>query len=379
MEFSWTPKQEDYRRRVIAALEELLPADWDEKYVPQSYASDAQSAFSRQFCPALAEKGLLVPHWPKEFGGEDGEDWEHFILGEEMKAAGEPRGPQYMNVNWIGATLMRYGSEEQRAQHLRGISSGTTVWCQGFSEPGAGTDLAALRTRAERDGDHYIINGSKIWTSYARCADWCFLLARTGAARKAISIFLIPMNTSGITVTSFPGLIKDGHLNEVFFTDVKVPTSARVGEEGAAWEIITYALSYERVGVPRYHVGLDALNLAMEQIKREGRHDESVVRARAGMIAAKFEAARVLTYLVVDQRVKRLPSSTDANVSRIAALEAVNELMEFLVQFVPDCLAGGNPLLEDYYRINIPAGITGGTNEIQLDLIAQRGLGLPRG
>ncbi|MHA3791153.1 acyl-CoA dehydrogenase family protein [Sphingomonas sp. YL-JM2C] len=379
MEFGWTTEQQQYRARVRAALDELLPADWDETYVPESYASDLQIEFSREFCAKLAERGLLVPHWPVEYGGCGQPDWDHFILGEEMKAAGEPRGPQYMNVNWIGPTLMRYGTEAQKAQHVKGIASGKVIWCQGFSEPNAGTDLAALRTRAERVGDHYVINGSKIWTSYARKADWCFLLARTGPSRKDISIFLLPMDSPGISVTSFPGLIKPGHLNEVFFTDVEVPAENRVGEEGQAWEIITHALSYERVGVPRYHVGLEALKLAIEQLKAEGRYDDPIIRSRAGMIAAKFEGARMLTYLVVDQRVKRMPPSTDANLSRIWSLEAVAELMNFLVEFVPDCLAGGDKLLEDYYRINVPAGVTGGTNEIQLDLVAQRGLGLPRG
>src|SRR5581483_5327894 len=215
MEFGWTREQEDYRKRIRAALDELLPPDWYSKYVPQSYASDDQIAFSREFCPGLAERGLLVRHWPEEYGGGNGEAWEQFILAEEMKAAGEPRGPQYMNVNWIGPALMRYGTPEQKAQHLPGIAGGTTIWCQGFSEPGAGTDLAALRTKAERVGDHYVINGSKIWTSYARKADWCFLLARTGQGRKEISVFLIRMDTPGVSVTSFPGLAKFGHLNEV--------------------------------------------------------------------------------------------------------------------------------------------------------------------
>lgn len=378
MEFGWTPAQEEYRRRLRTALAELLPPDWDQVYVPQSYASDAQVEFSRTFCAQLARRGLLVPHWPKEYGGNDGSDWEHFILSEEMKAAGEPRGPQYMNVNWIGPTLMRFGTEVQRKEHLLRIASGTVIWCQGFSEPGAGTDLAALKTRAERRADHYVINGSKIWTSYARKADWCFLLARTGSRRKEISVFLVPMSTAGISVTSFPGLIKDGHLNEVFLTDVEVPIGARLGEEGAAWKIITYALSYERVGVSRYYAGLKALDRAMQQLKRNNRCDNSVMQYRAAVIASKLEAARLLTYRVVDQRVKRQSDDFTANLCRIAALEAVQDLMDFLVEYVPDCLAGGDPLLEDYYRINIPAGVTGGTNELQLDLVAWRALGLPR-
>jgi alkylation response protein AidB-like acyl-CoA dehydrogenase len=377
MDFGWTEEQIGYRKRVRTALAELLPPDWERVYVPQSYASDAQIEFSRTFCAELAKRGLLVPHWPKQYGGNDADDWQQFILAEEMKAAGEPRGPQYMNVNWIGPTIMRFGNDEQRREHLLGIASGRVIWCQGFSEPGAGTDLAALKTRAENRGDHYVLNGSKIWTSYARKADWCFLLARTGAGRKEISAFLIPMKTPGITVVSFPGLIKDGHLNEVFLSDVTIPLAARLGDEGAAWKIITYALTYERVGVPRYHAGLEALDRAVERLKEEKRFDDAVMQSRAGLIVSKFEAARLLTYRVVDQRVQRIPDGSEANVSRIAALEAVEDLMDFLIQYVPDCLTGGDALLEDYYRINIPAGITGGTNELQLDLVARRGLGMP--
>jgi alkylation response protein AidB-like acyl-CoA dehydrogenase len=379
MEFGWTTEQEDYRRRIREALDELLPDDWDERYVPQSYASDLQVEFSREFCAGLAERGLLVPHWPKEYGGSESSDWAHFILGEEMKAAGEPRGAQYMNVNWIGPTLMKYGTAPQKDLHVKGIASGRVIWCQGFSEPDAGTDLPALRTRAERDGDHYVINGSKIWTSYARRADWCFLLVRTGPSRKDLTILLVPMDSPGISVTSYPGVIKFGHLNEVYFTDVRVPVGNRVGEEGQAWEIVSHALAYERVGVPRYHTGLDALDLAVEQLKREGRWTgDPIVRAKAGRLVSQFEAARMLTYLVVDQRVKRMPPSADANLSRVVALHAVKDLMDFIAEYVPDCLAGGDVLLEDYYRINIPAGVTGGTNEIQLDLVANRGLSLPR-
>jgi alkylation response protein AidB-like acyl-CoA dehydrogenase len=377
MEFGWTAEQVKYRERVRAALAELLPSDWDEVYVPQSYASDAQIEFSRIFCPELAKRGLLVPHWPKQYGGNDAEDWQHFILGEEMKAAGEPRGPQYMNVNWIGPTIMRFGTEEQRREHLLGISSGKVIWCQGFSEPGAGTDLAALKTRAELRGDHYILNGSKIWTSYARKADWCFLLARAGSGRKEISAFLIPMKTPGISVVPFPGLIKDGHLNEVFLSDVEVPMIRRLGEEGEAWKIVTHALTYERVGVPRYHAGLEALDRAIAYLRKENRLDDPTMQARAGLIASKFEAARLLTYRVVDQRVHKIPHTYEANLSRVTALEAVEDLMDFLMQYTPDCLTGGDALLEDYYRINIPAGITGGTNELQLDLVARRGLGMP--
>src|SRR5690606_18192991 len=212
---------EKYRKKIREFLDRELPDNWSEDYA-HGVGSVTQIDFSREFCPKLAAEGLLLPQWPKEWGGQDGEPWEQFILAEEMKFVGEPRGPQYMNVNWLGPTLMKYGTPEQQAEHLPRVAAGTVVWCQGYSEPGAGTDLAALQTKAERLGDAYVINGSKIWTSYAGKADWCFLLARTGAGRKDISIFLVPMTSPGVTVVPMPGLVEDGHLHEVFFTDVQV-------------------------------------------------------------------------------------------------------------------------------------------------------------
>jgi alkylation response protein AidB-like acyl-CoA dehydrogenase len=379
MEFAWTAEQQAYRSHVKGALEDLLPDDWDSHYAPQGYGSADQINFSREFCPKLAERGLLVRHWPEQWGGESADPWEQFILAEEMKWRGEPRGPQYMNVNWLGPVLMKYGTPEQQNEHLGRIRRGEVIWCQGYSEPGAGTDLAALQTRAEPKGNGYVVNGQKIWTSYSRLADFCFLLARTGSARKDISIFLVPMNTPGIEVKPFPGLVGEGHLNEVFFTDVEVPGSARVGEEGKAWDIITYALSFERVGIPRYHVGKKLLDKAIAQLTREGRGDDPIIKARVGRIVAKFEAARLLTYVVVDQRAKGGGPSVEANISRITASEACTDLTNFLMEYVPDCLTTGDPVLREFHRGNIAATIAAGTYELQLNLIARGALDLPRG
>ena len=378
MEFAWPEAHQKYRAEVRAAIEELLPSDWRETTGLHGMGSAAQIDYSRGFCAELARRGLLLPHWPSEYGGRDASQWEQFILAEEMKLAGEPRGPQYMNVNWLGPTLMKYGTEAQKAEHLPRIAAGSVIWCQTYSEPGAGTDLAALKTRAERVGDHYLINGSKIWTSYSRKADWTFLLARTGPERKAISIFLVPMSTPGIEVVPFPGLVPDGHLNEVFLTDVKVPVENRVGEEGHAWEIITYALSFERVGIPRYRLGMSVLDQLMAKLEREGRAGDPIIRARAGRIAAKFQAAMLLTYAVVDERERRAPPSVVGNTSRVGAAEAVLDLMDFIAEASPDSLHE-NDDIGDFHRGNISASIAAGTYEIQLNLIAQQALNLPRG
>ncbi len=377
VDFKWSQEQLDYRERVQKFIADELPEDWFENYV-HGVGSTKQIDFSRIFCGKLAEADLLLPHWPSEYGGKDGEPWEQFILAEEMKYNSEPRGPQYMNVNWLGPVLMKFGTEEQKAQHLPPIAAGNIVWCQGYSEPNAGTDLAALQTKAVRDGDKYIINGSKIWTSYAGKADWCFLLARTAPERKSISIFMLPMSSPGITVVPMPGLVENGHLHEVFFTDVEVPVSARIGEEGRAWDIITYALSYERVGIPRYHVGRKVLDHAVAKIKAERRFDDPRIKAAAAKIIAKYEAARLLTYKVVDERAKKRMPSVTANIARLAAAEPTVDLLYFVMEYCPDALTGGDPYLQTFIRGNLSSSIAAGAYEVQLNLIAQRALELPR-
>lgn len=375
MEFGWSEAQLAYRQRVRDAISELLPPDWGKTTGKGGMGSAEQIAYSKVFCPQLAERGLLTPHWPSEYGGRNGDAWEQFILAEEMKIAGEPRGPQYMNVNWLGPTLMKYGTAEQQREHLGRIAAGEVVWCQGYSEPGAGTDLAALRTRAERRDDVYVVNGSKLWTSYSRMADWCFLLVRTGPARKEISILLVPMTTPGITVNPIPGLVEEGHLNEVFFTDVEVPVANRIGEEGLAWEIITYALSFERVGIPRYRLGMAVLDRAMERLATEGRAADPVLRVRAGQIAAKLHVGMLMTYAVVDERARKMPPSVRANESRLAAAEAVLDLLDFIAQYLPDCILEQDDIGK-FYRGNISSTIAAGAYEVQLNLVAQQALGM---
>src|SRR5215470_1137026 len=177
MDFEWDLQQQEFRSRVRAFLAAHLPSDWES--LAHGPGSESQSAFSKKFCARLAEAGLLVPHWPQRWGGRDADPWTAFILAEEMWEAGEPRGGQYMNVNWIGPTLMKFGSPEQQERYIPPMARGETIWCQGFSEPEAGSDLASLRTRAEKQGGGYRINGSKIWTSYVAGAEFCILLART--------------------------------------------------------------------------------------------------------------------------------------------------------------------------------------------------------
>lgn len=382
MDFTWTEEDAAYRRRIRDFLSRELPADWAD-IARHGPGSPEQTAFSLEFCPKLAAEGLLIPHWPEAWGGAARPAWEHFILGEEMWRAGEPRGAQYMNVNWIGPVLMKYGSPAQQAQYIPPMAEGRAIWCQGFSEPNAGSDLASLRTRAIRDGGDYVINGQKIWTSYAGLADTCFLLAQTGGAaggRSGIAIFLVPMDTPGIEVRAIPSLIGHGDIHEVFFTDVRVPESARLGEEGEGWSIISYALAHERVGIPRYEMGTATLDAMVAELQTRGAFSDSIVRARAAAAGTACEAARLLVYRVVDGRARGVPPGNEANLARVAVIAAEQAVADFGMDFLPDCFSGADhQAMLSHHERAIVTGIAAGAAEIQLNMIARRHLNLPKG
>jgi alkylation response protein AidB-like acyl-CoA dehydrogenase len=375
MDFGWSAEQEQFRSKVRAFLKDNLPADWETQ--AEGPGSHTQTAFSRVFCGKLAEAGLLIPHWPKHWGGREADPWTAFILAEEMWMAGEPRGGQYMNVNWIGPTLMRYGSPEQQARYIPPMARGEVIWCQGFSEPEAGSDLASLRTKADKDGDTYVINGQKIWTSYAGDAETCFLLARTSPGKSGISIFLLPMDTPGITVRQIPSVIGEGDIHEVFFDNVTLPETALLGQEGQAWEISRYSLQLERVGIPRFALASRMLHRAVGYLKKAGRFEGDVV-TQAARANALCEGARLYNYSIIDQRAHNLPTGPEASAARYCTVMAERAVGEFVVEQCPDALAGGDPMLLAHHQRAIVAGIASGAAEIQLNIIATEFLQLPR-
>lgn len=378
MDFDWTQEQGAFRAKLHAFLEAELPDDW-EAFSKHGPASPALTEFARGFCRKLAEQGLLFPHWPKDLGGEGLGPWEQQILAEVMWEWGEPRGGQYMNVNWIGPTIARYGTDEQKAKYLPQIAQGEMLWCQGFSEPNSGSDLASLRTRAVLEDGNYRVNGQKIWTSYAGLADTCFLLTRTSDDRKrGITILLVPMDTPGITVRQIPSLIGEGDIHEVFFDDVIVPATQRFGEEGQAWEIISYSLQNERLGIPRYHLARKALDRAVGMLKASGDWAWPEVKIEAARCAALCEAARTAIYAIVQKRVDGLTIGGESSSARYATVQCERAVSEFVVEHVPEALAGGSDYLQMHHQRGIVAGIASGAAEIQLNIIAGDVLQLPR-
>jgi alkylation response protein AidB-like acyl-CoA dehydrogenase len=305
----------------------------------------------------------------------------HIILGEELWSRGEPRGPQYMNVNWIAPLILAAGTKDQQDQHLPRIRTGDAFWCQGFSEPEAGSDLASLRTRARREGDFYVIDGQKIWTSYAHVAEFCFLLARTGPAggrHDGISVFLVPMETPGIEVREIPALAGEHQFHEVFFTGVRVHESALLGEEGKGWKLVRALLTYERVGSPRYASAAVLLDELADWAREAGVLDDPVVLRALGRARGSCEVARFLTYRAMDDRVKKLPPGGPAYVARAAMVRAERDVATACAE-----VAGRDALVEDsiferQLNSSFTAGVAAGTYEVQLGLIARLSLDLPR-
>jgi len=380
LQFGWSETERAYRREVQEFLAEALPSDWA-TLSAGGPGSDLQADFSRGFCARLAERGWLTQSWPREYGGADASPWRHAILGEELWGAGEPRGPQYMNVNWIGPAIMRYGTEAQKEEHLPAISRGEVLWCQGFSEPEAGSDLVALRTSARLEGDDYVVDGSKIWTSYANHASFCFLLVRSdpeSRRHKGISVLLCPMDLPGIEVREIPSVVGERYFHEVFFDAVRVPASCRLGPEDEDWNVVRYALQFERVGAARYHRAARILDDLAEQARARGQLDEPRVQEKLGEARALCEAARVLTYRVIDQRAHGAPPSADSNVARIAGTTAEQAVAALALDlFGEEALEYGS-YADTRFRWAMTAGVAVGATEIQLNLVAHGLLGLPR-
>jgi alkylation response protein AidB-like acyl-CoA dehydrogenase len=391
MDFDFTPEEEAFRAELRAFLDEELPAWWKTVFVDDARAMP----FTRELCQKLAARGWLTLSWPREHGGAGGSVWQQAVVREEMWAAGEPRGPQYMNLNYIGPLIMRFGTPEQQARLLPPMAAGDVIWCQGFSEPEAGSDLASLKTRAVRDGDHYVVNGQKIWNSYADApADRCLLLARTNPDVKkqmGISMFLVDMRTPGITVRPIPSMAGKSEFSEIFFDDAVIPVTDRLGEEDKGWTLVGEGLAFERIGIARYARAnrvLEHLVAYARDTVVDGRRlaDDPAVRARLATLAVHIEAAKLLNYGAISIQAAGDVPAIEASIARIH-----NTRVEQLAgQVGLEVLGAQGLLLEDdpfglldgemprQWLESIPVTVAAGSTEVQKNIIAQRGLGLPR-
>ncbi len=388
MEFRFTQEHEALRQEVRDFLAEALPDRGVGPVRPTSQENwEEQLAFNKK----LAKKGWIAPAWPKEYGGLGWSHIKQMIFSEELSYAGAPDGGRVFNVGMIGPTLIVHGTPEQKAEHLPRITNAEVTWCQGYSEPGAGSDLASLQTRAVRDGDDYIVNGQKIWTTGAHHADWCFLLVRTdpdAPKHKGISFLLVDMKTPGITVRPLVNMAGYHEFNEVFFEDVRVPVRNRVGEENRGWYVAMTLLDFERSNVASIAANQRQLELLIKAMResRSAPAYRDILRHRLADLWVANETGRMLAYRIAwMQEAGRIPNY-EASVIKVFATELAQRITNFGVNLFgpagalePDSKhAVLNGVFEKGHLVNVAPTIYSGSSEIQRNIIAQRGLGLPR-
>ena len=387
MEFTFTKEQTALRSEVRDFLHETVPPG------PGPARPTSQENWPEQlaFLHKLAAKGWVAPAWPKEYGGLAWTHIEQMIFTEELSYAGAPDAGRVFNVGMIGPTLIVHGTAAQKREHLPKITSGEVVWCQGYSEPGAGSDLASLQTRAVRDGDDYVVNGQKIWTTGAHHADWCFLLVRTDAdapKHKGISFLLVDMKTPGISVRPIVNMAGYHEFNEVFFEDVRVPIANRVGEENNGWYVAMTLLDFERSNVASIAANQRTLELLAGYARkhRPGGAYAAVLRHRIADMWIANETGRLLSYRTAWMQESGRVANYEASVIKVFATELAARITNFGVNLLgptgelePDSkYAEFDGIMEKGHLSNVSPLIYSGSSEIQRNIIATRGLGLPR-
>ena len=391
MDYRFTPEEEAFRQEVRTFLEAELPEDWD--YDPFELHDEIWD-FARDFTRKLAERKWVAPAWPAEYGGLGLDFMKQVVLSEEMAYRRAPN-TSLIGVTYAGPTIIVYGNEEQKRQFLPGITSGDIVGCQGYSEPNAGSDLASLQARALKDGDDYVINGTKIWSSSAHKANWCFFLARTdldAPKHKGISYFICPMDTPGITVNPLVNMADEHNFNEIVFDNVRVPRKYMVGEENNGWYIGMTTLDFERSNISTaagYRRTFEQLLTYCAGTKLNGRRvvDQPGIRPRLAETAIEIEVGRYLSYRVASMQARSLIPNYESSAAKVYHSEAGQRLartgLHIMGLYGP--LREGSPharlrgRFARTYVTSLGSTIAAGTSEIQRNIIAQRGLGLPRG
>ena len=374
---------------------EFLKANWTpEMEQEKAHLATEYRGRSDEFSKRLGEKGWLGIGWPKEYGGLGKSSIEQLAFQEEMGYARAPTGKHHMAVNIVGPTLMIHGSEELKKEYLPRILAGDIQTCMGYSEPEAGSDLASLQTRAVADGDDYVINGQKMFTTGAEVSDICWLGARTdpdAPKHKGVSLFIVPMDTPGMTITPI-WCVGGLRTNHVYFENVRVPKSAMVGDPGQGFYNIATALDFERVmmgnNVARVRRNYDDLVAYAQEHTLDGVpvYDDPVVRNRLAEIGVELHVARLLTFKVMWMVQNKLVPNAEASLSKVLSSETQVKLAHMGMSILGPygSLYEGSrwaPLRGELawaYEASLLSTIGGGTNEIQRNILAQRGLGLPR-
>jgi alkylation response protein AidB-like acyl-CoA dehydrogenase len=388
VDLRFTEAEQAFRAELRSWLGATLPS-----LPPKPSRGDwpARREYDTHWQRLLFDAGYAGINWPTEFGGRGATPTEHLIFLEESERAKAP----YVGVNFVGLlhagpTLIAEATPDQQQQHLPRILRGEEVWCQGFSEPNAGSDLAALRCRAVRDGDDYVVNGQKIWTSHAEVADYCELLVRTdpdAPKHKGISWLIVPMDTPGIEIRPLRTLVGSTEFSEVFFTDVRVPVANRVGEENDGWRVTMVTLSFERgtAFVSDVVNSMVTLRDVAEFARKNGQWDDNAVRREVGQLSAELDALWLLIKRNVSEATHNGVPGPGASVFKLRYSELRLRLGDLAMQVLGrgslamSDLAGPGSGYQVEDKLNsLSYTIAAGTSQIQRNIVAERILGLPK-
>ena len=392
MRFKDSPELAEWRKQVRTFVDQNWHSDDDLDEEGGIMGPDDSTGRVSKWLDKLAENGWLAPAWPKKYGGADMSVLEQFVLSSELHEVGAPTSRQMLNL--VGPTIMLHGTDDQKAEHLPPMLRGEVAWCQGFSEPGSGSDLASLQTRAVRDGDDYVVNGQKIWTSGAHRADWMFILTRTdpdAPKHRGISYLLLDMKAPGVSVRPLINMA-DGHVfNEVFFEDVHVPVRNRIGEENRGWYVGTTTLDFERSNIARAiaaHKNVDRLAKYVKGRAAAGRPVSDSQRLEVAERAIETAVCELLSFTVISVQARGGVPNMEASMNKMYGSELSQRLAYTEMHLTglsgqlrtPVGLEHENGIRASMnYMSSVPATIAAGTSEIQRNIIATRGLGLPRG
>jgi alkylation response protein AidB-like acyl-CoA dehydrogenase len=393
MDFSFTKKEEEYRRTLRIWLEENLPEGWIEGKRDLPENEEEQAQFLRNWQKKMNDGGWVAIAWPEKYGGQSASVIEEIIYHQEMVRAGAPHLINYIGIHMVGPTLMDIGTEEQREKFIPKILNAEEVWCQGYSEPNAGSDLSALKTSAVKQGDKWIINGQKVWTSYGHLADRCFLLARTSnleKKHKGITVFLVDMKQPGVEVRPIIQMNGKHDFNEVYFNDAVAYDEEIVGEIDEGWKVMINLMLHERTGIGAQIFTLEKqfsdLVLLTNELKENGQPliKDPFTRQKMVELYTRCRGVLLTYYRNITTSMKRGYPGAESSMDKLMSSELTKDLFEFAVSiqghqgvlWKEDALA--NPFWQLEYLSSFGVTIGGGTSEVQRNTIGERLLGLPK-
>jgi alkylation response protein AidB-like acyl-CoA dehydrogenase len=340
MDLSFSPEQEEFRAKVQAFLRENLPPGWGQAgFRPEGMS---MTEFLRDWQRRLYEGGFLGMAWPKEFGGQGASQIEMAIFNEEVARVRAPAPLNVLGLTMAAPTIITYGTDEQKRRYLPKILSCEEIWCQGFSEPNSGSDLAAARTRAELQGDEFVVNGQKVWTTLGHIADWCMLVVRTdpdAPKHRGLSYLLVDMKSPGITVKPLRQMTGESEFNEMFFEDVHVPRQNLLGGLNEGWRVATTTLMNERgttalASVMRYRIVFDEILDLVRSMTRNGAPaiSDPVVRQRLAQFYVELEMLRFTSYRAFSQILRGGNPGPEGSISKLAWSELNQRMQEFVIE-----------------------------------------------